>query len=319
MQVADLLGPAAKPLRLRLVAGRGGLGHAILQSRVQRPGLAMTGYVRYLSYGRVQIVGSSEVGYLETLGARARSARLRRLTDRPLSCFVVTKDLQPPRELLRECQRRRIPLLATPLDTTSFIKHLGAHLEERLAPRVHLHGVLLDVFGLGVLIVGESGIGKSECALDLIDRGHRLVADDVVEVRRLADALVGASPPLTRYHMELRGLGVINLRDLYGISAMRMTKRVELVVQMERWETGHDYDRLGLGRERYSILGVEAPLVRLPVAPGRNTAMLVEVASRNQLLRGRGFDAARRFARRVDALVVGRASTARGRRPRAKS
>jgi len=319
VQVADLLTRAAAPLRLRLLAGRRGLGHRILQSRVQRPGLALTGYVRYLSYGRVEIVGASEIGYLATLGNRARAVSVARLGVKPLSCFVVTKGLEAPRELLREAERRRVPVLATPLDTTTFIKLLGAYLDERLAPCVHLHGVLLDVFGLGVLIVGESGIGKSECALDLIDRGHRLVADDVVEVKRLSDALVGCSPPLTRYHMELRGLGVINLRDLYGISAMRMTKRVELVVRMERWEAGHDYDRLGLGRERYSILGVEAPLVRLPVAPGRNTAMLVEVASRNQLLRGRGFDAARRFARRVDALVVGRASTARGRRPRAKS
>jgi HPr kinase/phosphorylase len=318
VQVSDLLSRAAAHLRLRLLAGRPGLGHRILQARVQRPGLALTGYVRYLSYGRVQIVGASEIGYLATLGARARTSSIARLGGKPLSCFVVTKGQQVPGELLREAQRRRIPLLATPLDTTTFIKQLGAYLDERLAPRVHLHGVLLDVFGLGVLIVGESGIGKSECALDLIDRGHRLVADDVVEVRRLSDALVGASPPLTRYHMELRGLGVINLRDLYGISAMRMTKRVELVVQMERWEAGHDYDRLGLGREKYRILGVEAPLVRLPVAPGRNTAMLVEVASRNQLLRERGYDAARRFARRVDSLVVGRPPARPPRRARAR-
>jgi len=301
--VAELLARDASPLRLKLLAGRLGLSREIQQPRVQRPGLALTGYVHYLSYGRVQILGSSEVGYLATLTARGRSTALSRLAGRNLSCLVVTKDLRPPRELIREAQRRRLPVLATPLDTTRFIKLLSSYLEERLAPQLHLHGVLLDVFGLGVLIVGESGIGKSECALDLIVRGHRLVADDVVEVKRLADAVVGASPALTRHHMELRGLGVINLRDLYGISALRSTKRVELVLQMERWEARHDYDRLGLRRERYEVLGVEIPLVRLPVAPGRNTAILVEVAARNQLLRERGYDAARRFARRVDALV----------------
>jgi HPr kinase/phosphorylase len=283
---------------------------------VQRPGLALSGYVEYVSYGRVQIVGASETGYLKTLGARARSAAVAGLFGRPVSCVVITRGLDAPRELLRAAERRRVPVLATPLDSTSLIKLVTAFLEERLAPRVHLHGVLVDVFGVGVLIAGESGIGKSECALDLVDRGHRLVADDVVEVRRLADALVGCSPPLTRYHMELRGLGVINLRDLHGISAMRMTKHVELVVQMERWESGHDYDRLGLRREKYRILGTELPLIRLPVAPGRNTAMLIEVAARNQLLRERGYDAARRFARRVDAMVAGGPREARSRRRR---
>lgn len=304
VQVSDLLSRAAAHLRLRLLAGRRGLGHRILQARVQRPGLALTGYVRYLSYGRVQIVGASEIGYLATLGARARTSSIARLGGKPLSCFVVTKGQQAPGELVREAQRRRIPLLATPLDTTTFIKQLGAYLDERLAPRVHLHGVLLDVFGLGVLIVGESGIGKSECALDLVDRGHRLVADDVVEIKRMGDVLVGVSPDLTRFHMELRGLGVLNIKDLYGVSSMRLSKRVELVIQLERWEAGKEYDRLGLREETFLILGVEVPLVRMPVAPGRNIALLVEVAARNQLLREGGYDAAKRFVERVDEMVA---------------
>jgi HPr kinase/phosphorylase len=151
--------------------------------------------------------------------------------------------------------------------------------------------------------VGESGIGKSECALDLIDRGHRLVSDDVVDIKRMADALVGSSPDLTRYHMELRGLGVINIKDLYGVSSVRMSKKVELVVSLERWEVGREYDRLGLHDERYPILGVELPLVRMPVAPGRSIAILVEVAARNQLLKARGYDAARRFAEQVDEMI----------------
>jgi HPr kinase/phosphorylase len=301
--VAELLDAAAQPLKLDLAAGRAGLEHRVHLARVQRPGLALTGYVDYIRYGRVQIVGSSEVGYLHKLPTRRRSAILDKLCRCRITCFVVTKGLVPPTELLKAAEGRGIPVLTTPLESTAFIKLLSAFLEERLATRLHLHSVLLDVFGLGVLILGESGIGKSECALDLVDRGHRLVADDVVEIKRMGDVLVGVSPDLTRFHMELRGLGVLNIKDLYGVSAMRLSKRVELVIQLERWEAGKEYDRLGLRDETFLILGVEVPLVRMPVAPGRNIALLVEVAGRNQLLREGGYDAAKRFVERVDELV----------------
>jgi HPr kinase/phosphorylase len=157
------------------------------------------------------------------------------------------------------------------------------------------------VFGLGVLLMGECGIGKSECALELIDRGHRLVADDVVEIKRVSDTLHGNAPELTRYHMEVRGLGLLNIKDLYGVSAIRLSHRLELVVQLERWDPGKEYDRLGVDAERFLILGVGVPLIRMPVAPGRNLALLVEVAARNQLLKARGFDAARDLVEQVDA------------------
>jgi HPr kinase/phosphorylase len=304
--VRELLKDAGESLRLRLLAGREGLDREILLSRVQRPGLALTGFTDYIRYGRVQIMGASEVNYLRQLPSAQRRPVLRRLARCRITCFVVTKGLAVPPELLAEARLRGFPVLVTPSESTPFIKQLSAFLDERLAQRMHLHSVLLDVFGLGVLIVGESGIGKSECALDLIDRGHRLVADDVVEIRRLSDALMGSSPDLTRYHMEIRGLGVINIKDLYGVSSIGMTKRVELVVSLERWEAGKEYDRLGLRHERYPVLGVEVPLVRMPVAPGRNLALLVEVAARNQLLKVGGYDAAERFAERVDALVAGR-------------
>jgi HPr kinase/phosphorylase len=283
---------------------------------VQRPGLALTGYTDYIRYGRVQIVGSSEVGYLRKLAPRRRTAILAKLCRCRITCFVVTKGLVAPTELLSAAEARGIPVLTTPLESTAFIKLLSVFLEERLATRLHLHSVLLDVFGLGVLILGESGIGKSECALDLIDRGHRMVADDVVEIKRIGDVLVGVSPDLTRFHMELRGLGVLNIKDLYGVSAMRLTKRVELVIQLERWEAGKEYDRLGLRDETFLILGVEVPLVRMPVAPGRNIALLVEVAARNQLLREGGYDAAKRFVERVDELVGSPPKPGRRRRAR---
>jgi HPr kinase/phosphorylase len=312
--VRELLQHGGEELALRLVAGRAGLDRTIHLSRVQRPGLALTGFTGYLRYGRVQIIGSSEVSYLRTLPPRQRASILARLARSRVSCFIVTKGLTPPPELRSEAEERGVPVLATALDSTRFIKQLSAFLDERLAERVHLHSVLMDVFGLGVLIVGESGIGKSECALDLIDRGHRLVSDDVVEIKRMADALMGASPDLTRYHMELRGLGVINIKDLYGVSSVRLSKKVELVVSLERWEAGREYDRLGLRQERYPVLGAELPLVRMPVAPGRNLAILVEVAARNQLLKTRGYDAARRFAEQVDEMIAAEGPEARVRK-----
>ena len=314
--VRDLLAPGSG-LRLRLAAGRSGLDRTIHLSRVQRPGLALTGFTDYIRYGRVQIMGSSELGFLRTLAPARRRAVLSRLGRCRITCFVVTKGLAPPPELRAECQARGIPLLVTATDSTPFIKQLSAFLDERLALRMHLHSVLVDVFGLGVLIVGESGIGKSECALDLIDRGHRLVSDDVVEIKRMGDALEGGSPELTRYHMELRGLGVINIKDLYGVSSIRLSKRIELVVSLERWEAGKEYDRLGLRDEKYSVLGLDVPLIRMPVAPGRNLTLLVEVAARNQLLKTRGYDAARRFAEKVDEMLTPSPRRAVARRSRA--
>jgi HPr kinase/phosphorylase len=315
--VSELLESGGEALKLDLAAGRAGLESRIHLARVQRPGLALTGYTDYIRYGRVQIVGSSEAGYLRKLSARQRRAILAKLCRCRISCFVVTKAISPATELLSAAEARGIPVLTTPLESTSFIKLLSAFLEERLATRLHLHSVLLDVFGLGVLILGESGIGKSECALELIDRGHRLVADDVVEVKRMGDVLVGVSPDLTRFHMELRGLGVLNIKDLYGVSSMRLSKRIELVVQLERWDAAKEYDRLGLHGEKFLILGVDVPLARMPVAPGRNIALLVEVAARNQLLREGGYDAARRFVERVDELVASPRRSGRRARGRA--
>ncbi len=191
------------------------------------------------------------------------------------------------------------------MPTAAAIGKLTALLEDRLAVREIIHGVLLDILGLGVLLVGESGIGKSECALDLVGRGHRLVADDTVEVRRRAESIVlGSCPELTRHHMEVRGLGLINVRDLFGVAATRTSKRIELVVQLERWDETHEYERLGLDEQYLELLGLRVPLIRMPVAPGRNLGTLVEVAARNQLLRVRGINAARTLVARLDASLL---------------
>jgi HPr kinase/phosphorylase len=291
-------------LPLELLAGVDGLTRSITSPHLQKTGLALAGFHPYLKAGRVLIFGESEVGYLDSLAPAARSAALRLTLSDELPCVVITSGSAPPPELVVEAERARVPLLRTKVATPTAIAKLTSILEDFLADRTIMHAVLMDILGLGVLIVGESGIGKSECALDLIVRAHRLVADDTVEIRRRAETiLIGTCPEMTRHHMELRGLGVINVKDLFGIASTRFSKRVELVVQLERWEHGREYERLGLDDEFYEILGLKVPLIRMPVAPGRSVAILVEVAARNQLLRARGHHAARALAERLERTL----------------
>jgi len=300
-------------LPLELLAGVDGLERVITSPHIQKTGLALAGFHEYLKAGRVLILGESEIRYLESLGGPARSAALRLALMVDVPCVVITGGFEPPTELLVEAERARLPLLKTSVPTPTAIAKLTSILEDSLAERTVMHAVLMDILGLGVLIVGESGIGKSECALDLIVRAHRLVADDTVEIRRRAETiLIGTCPELTRYHMELRGLGVINVKDLFGIASTRLSKRVELVVQLERWDPGREYERLGLDEEFYEILGLKVPLIRMPVAPGRNIAILVEVAARNQLLRSRGHHAARILADRLEQSLRQAATFASG-------
>lgn len=291
-------------LPLELLAGAGGLERLITSPHIQKTGLALAGFHEYLKPGRVLIFGASEIRYLEGLDAAARLTALRLALTLDFPCIVITGDFTPPPELAAEADRANLPVLKTAVATASAIAKLSSLLEDSLAERVMIHAVLVDVLGLGVLIVGESGIGKSECALDLIVRGHRLVADDTVELRRRQETvLIGTCPELTRYHMELRGLGVININDLFGIASTRSSKRVELVVQLERWDPTREYERLGLDDVFYELLGVRVPLIRMPVAPGRNVSILVEVAARNQLLRSRGHHAARALADRLERTL----------------
>jgi HPr kinase/phosphorylase len=301
--VGTLLGsrPDVLGLTLELLAGGDGLDRLITSPHVQKTGLALAGFHEYLKPGRVLILGESEIRYLESLTSPQRESAMRLAFTLDFPCVLITGGFSPPAELVTEAERARLPLLKTVVATPTAIAKLSSILEDSLAERTILHAVLLDVLGLGVLISGESGIGKSECALDLIVRGHRLVADDTVEVRRRAETiLIGTCPELTRHHMELRGIGVINIKDLFGIASTRLAKRIELVVQLERWDPTREYERVGLDDEFFEILGLRLPLIRMPVAPGRNTAILVEVAARNQLLRARGHHAARLLAERLE-------------------
>jgi HPr kinase/phosphorylase len=302
--------PESIGLPVELLAGAPGLSRRITNPYIQKTGLALAGFHEYLHPGRVLIYGESEIRFIEALDPEARRAALHRAFATDIPCVLITGGLSAPADLVVEAEHAGVPLLTTAVGTATAIGKLTALLEDRLAVREVIHGVLLDILGLGVLIVGESGIGKSECALDLVARGHRLVADDAVEVRRRAASIViGSCPELTRHHMEVRGLGVINVRDLFGVASTRSSKRVELIVQLERWDSQREYDRLGLDDAFFELLGLRLPLIRMPVAPGRNLAILVEVAARNQLLRARGSNAARELAARLEAQLQGLATT----------
>jgi HPr kinase/phosphorylase len=295
--------PESVGLPLDLLAGAAGLNRRITNPYIQKTGLALAGFHEYLHSGRVLIYGESEVRFVESLDAATRREALGRSFATDVPCVLITGGLEAPHDLVVEAERAGVPLLSTQVGTATAIGKLTALLEDRLAVREVIHGVLIDILGLGVLILGESGIGKSECALDLVVRGHRLVADDTVEIRRAATIVIGSCPELTRHHMEVRGLGLINLRDLFGVASTRSSKRVELVVRLERWDPQHEYERLGLDDAFFELLGLRVPLIRMPVAPGRNLAILVEVAARNQLLRTRGINAARELAARLDTQL----------------
>lgn len=297
--------PESVGLSIELLAGANGLGRHITSPYIQKTGLALAGFHEYLQAGRILLFGDSEVRFLESMEPGARRLALTKCFNESLPCLLITGGAELPPEVALEGERADVPVLRTTVPTATAIGKLTAILEDRLAAREIIHGVLLDILGLGVLIVGESGIGKSECALDLVVRGHRLVADDTVEVRRRAESIViGACPELTRHHMEVRGLGLINIRDLFGVASTRTSKRVELVVQLDRWDPDLEYDRLGLDEAVYDLIGLKVPLIRMPVAPGRNLAILVEVAARNQLLRMRGLNAARELVKRLDASLL---------------
>jgi HPr kinase/phosphorylase len=304
IQVRAFLSEEASDLGLRLQAGHEGLDREIFIPRIQKPGLALAGFMEYIHPGRVQILGQSEITFLDGLEPRKRRNIMADLCRRGVSCFVITKGLAASPELIDLSNETSVPLLVTRVVSSELIEGITQFLEESLAPRISLHGVLLDVYGLGVLLLGESGIGKSECALDLVVRGHKLVSDDLVEIHRHGRTLNGSGAEMSRYHMELRGVGIINIKDLFGVAAVRRRKDVDLVIQLDRWREGKEYDRLGIEEKSYDILGLPLPFVEMPVAPGRNLTVLIEVATRNHLLRLKGYVPARDLAEKLQAKLT---------------
>jgi HPr kinase/phosphorylase len=290
--VGELLGRAE--LMISAVAGGPGLTREVAVPRIQKPGLALTGWPEQLHPGRLLVLGATEIEYLFGHAA-ARSVGIATMMASAPACLVVCRDRVPPEELVAAADHAGVPLLVSALPTADFIAAVTAWMTDRLAPAIDVHGVLLDVLGIGVLVVGKSGIGKSETALDLVVRGHRLVADDVIRIRRQGTGIVGRSAGVLGHHMEIRGIGIINVKDLFGIAAVRETKKIELVIELREWSADEEYDRLGFDDRTDEFLGCAIPALRLPVRPGRNLATLVEVAARNQLLKVQGTHSARAF------------------------
>jgi len=299
--VRELLGQELVELQLSVLAGEANLDRHITHPRVQKPGLAFAGYYEYIKPGRVQIIGASETDFLKTLPEERRHERLQHIAALEIPTFIITKGLEPLPELLPACRQQNLPVLRSPALSSTIIKRISYFLEEHLVPSTVVHGVLMDVYGLGVLLIGDSGVGKSECALDLITRGHSLVADDRVTVKQYphGDLLGYCEKPL-RHHMELRGLGIINVQDLFGLAAVRERKPIDLVIELESWDESRAYDRLGLDETVYKILDTPCPYIKMPVALGRNLSILVEIGARNHVLKLQGHHSAREFARKLE-------------------
>lgn len=306
ISVADFVEKSFAKLDIEVLAGKKGLHKKqIASKRIQKLGLALAGFTHYIHEGRIQIVGQSEISYLSQLESAKRIEAINNLDLEKICCILITKKLVPPEELLNIADERNLPILRTAQVSSNAISHISSFLLETLAPQITLHGVLIGMYELGVLLLGESGIGKSECALDLIARGHRLVADDAVLIKKLGENLEGFSPELTRGHLEIRGLGIINVRDLFGVSAVASCKKIELCIEFQKWQDVLEVERLGLDRQEKEIFGVKITKYILPVSAGRNLSTLVETAVRVHLLKVAGFDAAQKLIAKHSAIVGG--------------
>ncbi len=299
--VAHLLAEPRLTALVRLVAGEDGQDRAIDHPRVQKPGLALVGHTHGVVPTRVQILGETEITFLEGLPPDERKERVDALFGLGLSLVVVTRGIEPPEALLAAATETSTPLVVAEPRSSRTIQTIHLALDGVLAPAETRHGVLMDIHGIGTLLLGPSGIGKSECALFLVERGHRFVADDQVILSLLpSEQILGRAPALLRNHLEVRGIGIINVRDLFGANAVRAEKTLQLVVELCPWNDGEPYDRLGLDEATIEVLGVPIPLLRIPVRPGRNMAVILEVAARNHILKAVGHHGAQKF---IDQLM----------------
>jgi HPr kinase/phosphorylase len=287
-------------LSLSSVAGQGGIGNTLSTSDVHRPGLALAGFLGLFTFDRVQVMGNTEMLYLSSLDPDVCRQALKTIFQFDIPCVVITDGNEVLPMMVELSNARQIPLLTTPFATTKFAHLFSYYLDDVFAPRTAIHGSLVDVYGIGLLFVGASGIGKSEIAVDLVERGHRLVADDVVLVsRKVQGMIVGSSGETLRDHIEIRGLGILNVRNMFGVRAVRMQKRVEVVVKLIKWDETAAYDRIGLDEDWVSILDLEVPQVTVPIYPGKNITVIAETIALNYQLKIQGYHTAQEFNRRL--------------------
>lgn len=283
-------------LSLELFAGEGGCTRQIPLPEVQRPGISLSGYIRHHAGQRILIFGKIEILYLRDLDKKTRVERLAGILTARTPAVIVARRLRPPQELIDLCEKEGIPLFRSPISTTNLMSKITFLLNEEFSPSMTCHGTLVEAFGVGVLIQGDSSVGKSEAALGLIERGHRLISDDVVKMKvREGSYLEGSGPELTRHLMEIRGIGIINVAHLYGAVCVRDDKRLDLVVKLEEWDDRHFYDRIGLDEKYCDILGVKVPYHVLPVKPGRDVVLLLETIALNHRLKEMGYNSAKEF------------------------
>lgn len=303
IQIAEILAQQGDVLQMSLVVGEEGLHRYIDHPRLQKPSLAFAGFIENLSDFRLQVIGKTEIHYLETLSQEEQLRVINAVFDLRLAAVVITRGITPPAAIFEAAKRTGTPLIVSKLKSSSFMTSMTVFLSHVLAPVTYQHGVYMDVFGIGVLLMGESGVGKSEIGLELITRGHRLIADDMVElVRETPRILVGKSPEALRYHMEVRGLGILDVRNIFGAAGITDTKRVRLIVELVPWTELEDENRLAADDELV-LHGVKLPRVRVSVQPGRSLAVLVEVAVRNQLLKQRGIDSSQAFTQALSKRI----------------
>ena len=265
----------------------------IFNNEVNRPSLQIAGYFDYFDITRMQVIGRVEISYLSKMSSEERTCSLDKLLQTGIPCIVVTRGLEIPQEMISLADKYNLPLFVTEVITSRFMAALIAYLNVQLAPMISMHGVLVEVYGEGVLLLGDSGVGKSEAAIELVKRGHRLVADDAVEIRRVSDkALVGSSPEIIRHFIELRGIGIIDVKRIFGMGSVKDSEKIDLVINLEPWVAGKVYDRLGMNTEYETILDLSVPSLTIPVKPGRNLAVIVEVAAMNNRQHRMGYNAA---------------------------
>lgn len=309
-QVKNLYERYGKRLGLELTAGKTGMDRRIKVPEAQRPGLSLSGYLKSFASKRILILGKVEIEYLRDLEPHVRNERLKSILTKETPAVIIARGYRPPKELRLLCDQRGIPLFRTPFSTMNMISKLVLLLNEDFAPTASCHGTLVEVFGVGVLIQGDSAVGKSEAALGLIERGHRLVSDDVVKVKKKEGAyLEGSGAELTRHHMEIRGIGIINVAYLYGAVCVRNEKSIDIVVRLDVWQDNHFYDRVGLEEKTTTLLGIKLPYHILPVKPGRDVVLLLETIALNHRLKDMGYHSAQEFSSKVLELTMAKSKT----------